>query len=95
MADMPTSDTSRTQSIEPDQSWPEVVEVRLQWRLPSGRVMATIKQITADEFFGRGKIGAPLNGDAIVSMIERLRREGPPREKAKPFKREGKDASRK
>lgn len=94
MPDIPEPETSRAQSSEPDQTWPEVVEVRLQWRLPSGRVMATIKQITADEFFGRGKHGAPLPGDALISMVERLRREGPPRDKPEPFTRQGKDQTR-
>jgi hypothetical protein len=34
-------------------------------------------EITADEFFGRGPYGAPLPAEAVIQMIERMRREGP------------------
>lgn len=95
MADIPESDTDRAPSIEPDHAWPDIVEVRLQWRLPSGRMMASIKQISADEFFGRGNIGAPLDGQGLISIVERLRREGPPSDPVRPAKRLGRDQTRK
>lgn len=94
MADIPQSDSDRAVSIEADQSWPEKVEIRLQWRLPSGRVMATTVEITADAYFGRGASGAPMNGNALFAQIDRLRREGPPNDKPPPFKREGRDQSK-
>lgn len=33
--------------------------------------------IPADQFFGRGAYGAPINGDQLIGMVDRLRRQGP------------------
>ena len=93
--DLTQSDTARTPSIEPDQTWPETVELRLHWRLESGRLMTTSHTITANEFFGRGTIGAPMDGNAMIGQLERLRKAGPPAEPHRQMKREGKDLTRK
>jgi hypothetical protein len=31
-------------------------------------------EIPADQFFGRGQYGAPIGGDHLIAMVERLRR---------------------
>lgn len=92
-ADNPVSDTSRVRSIEPDRTWPEIVEIRMHWRLPSGRMKTTSEQITAGEFFGSN--GAPMSGDRLVQTIERLRKDGPPPEPFRHPKRVGKDLTKK
>jgi hypothetical protein len=34
--------------------------------------------INADQFFGLGNYGAPIDGAALIGKIENMRREGPP-----------------
>lgn len=53
--------------------FPDYVEIRLVWGNK-----ARGHKISADQFFGRGGIGAPLSGDAIIQHINRLRRMGKP-----------------
>jgi hypothetical protein len=75
--DEPRSDTSRAIQHDPDQTWPQVVTLSLQW-LIDGQWVHRSSQISADSFFGRGAYGAPLPGDAVIMMIEHMRRAGPP-----------------
>ena len=75
--DNAVSDTSRGIQHDPDQTWPASVTVQLVWNVGDRHLYRTI-DISADRFFGRGQYGAPMEGIALMSMIENLRREGPP-----------------
>ncbi len=77
--DLPISDTSRAIQHEADQTWPESVKIQLCWRDKAGRAKVATQIISADQFFGRGAYGAPLNGEAVIQTIERMRRAGPPK----------------
>lgn len=76
--EQPGGDLARAVSHEPDQSWPDMVKVQIHWKDAEGRVSVRTRVISADEFFGTGSFGAPMNGDALIAIIELMRREGPP-----------------
>lgn len=75
--EIPQGDLANTVTHEPDQSYPDRVELRLVW-IVDGKESVRDHQISAAEFFGRGSYGAPLPGEALISAIERLRRQGSP-----------------
>lgn len=75
---VPISDTSRIAHSEPSSDWPESVKVQVCWRDENNRPVVRTAVISADQFFGRGTYGAPLEGVHVIQMIERMRREGPP-----------------
>lgn len=81
--DTPISDTSRASHSEPSANWPESVKVQICWRDGNGRPVVRTEVISADQFFGRGAYGAPLEGVHVIQLIERMRREGPPLVKRK------------
>jgi hypothetical protein len=89
--DSPVSDTSRAIQHDPDTSWPTWVKLELVWEI-DGRAHTRVAHIDGDHFFGRGGFGAPMEGVAIVSMIENMRRDGPP---PLPPKTEGKPRGKK
>jgi hypothetical protein len=74
---MTVSDTSRGIHHEPDHSYPHSVVIRVRW-VVDGHVSERVEQIDADRFFGLGNYGAPIEGAALVSIIENMRRAGPP-----------------
>jgi len=76
--DLPVPDTSRSIQHEQAQEWPESVKIQIHWKDPTGRPIVRTEVIEADAFFGRGKYGAPLSGEALIQTIERMRRAGPP-----------------
>lgn len=74
----PQGDLARCKTQEADDSWPAMIEVVAYWgEGRKGRRRSL--EIPADQFFGRGTYGAPLGGDQLISMIDRLRRDGPTR----------------
>lgn len=75
---IPASDLSRSASQEPDASWPAEVKISVKWPGPGGKMLVRSETISADQFFGRGGHGAPLSGEHVISMIERMRRAGAP-----------------
>jgi hypothetical protein len=75
--DNPISDTARAIQHDPDQTWPTSVTITLWWDV-DGEMRQHSVGITAAQFFGRGAYGAPLPGDAVIGMIENMRRAGPP-----------------
>lgn len=81
--EIPAGDLSRTVSHEPDHSWPSEVKVQLVWYI-KGRAHVRTAHIDADQFFGRGVHGAPMQGEALLQAIERMRRDGPPPVERKP-----------
>ena len=81
--DIPKDDLSRSINIDANTAYPKKVQLRLVWDLHGREVLKTI-EIGADEFFGRGKYGAPIPAEALIQHIERARREGPPAFKRPP-----------
>ena len=77
MADFPISDLSRSIQHEPNTIWPTTVKVQLHWDV-SGHTRIRTIYIEADQFFGHGRYGAPMDGSALIGMIENLRKLGPP-----------------
>jgi hypothetical protein len=77
--DSPISDTSRAIQHERDDSWPESVKIQVCWRDGDNRPAIRTLLISANQFFGRGQYGAPLEGSHLIQAIERMRREGPPK----------------
>ena len=74
----PTGELARTKSIELSETWPTMFEIVAYWGSPDApRRKRTSIEITGDQFFGHGDYGAPLNGDQLIGMIDRLRRQGP------------------
>jgi hypothetical protein len=75
---IPHGDLARTTSLEADESWPSIIEVVAYWSADGSRKGRRRSiEIEADQFFGRGKYGAPMPAEAIVGMVERLRKQGP------------------
>jgi len=75
--DNPVSDTDRAIQHDPDQSWPRTLKIQLMWEV-DGKPVVRTETITADQFFGRASFGAPMDGSAVIGMIENMRRAGPP-----------------
>lgn len=73
---MPQGDLARAISHDPNDEWPTMIEVVAYWGEGRKGRRRSI-QISADEFFGRANHGAPMTGDAIIRMIDQLRRQGP------------------
>lgn len=76
--DIPQSDLARSIQHNADESWPKSVKIQVRWDGPDGRPLIRTETISSDQFFGHGQYGAPLQGEAIVAMIERMRKAGPP-----------------
>ena len=73
-------DLDRAPVSEPDtETWPSVIEIVAYWPSKSGpkRGRRRSFEIDADQFFGRGRHGAPMSGEQLIAAVERLRRMGP------------------
>lgn len=81
---IPPSDLSRATSHDADSEWPAEVKISVKWPGPNGNMLVRSETISADQFFGRGAHGAPMTGDYVIGLIERMRRAGRP---AKPRRR--------
>ena len=84
--DLPQSDLARVLASEPNRDWPLLIQIAAVWKLPDGSMAERTRTILADEFFGRGKFGAPMPAEALAATIESMRRDGPP-ERSAPKKR--------
>ena len=82
--DAPISDTSRAIQHNPNEDWPSEVNIQVIWLNDIGQRSIRSESISANQFFGRGKYGAPLPGEHVIQMIERMRRQGPPKVKRGP-----------
>jgi hypothetical protein len=71
------SDTSRAVHHDPDHSYPQQVKIQLSWEV-DGHTRVRTTYISADQFYGRGQYGAPIEGAALLQTIEIMRRAGPP-----------------
>jgi hypothetical protein len=72
---MPEGALATCVTHESDESYPEMIEIVAYWR-KDRRGRRSI-EIPADQFFGRGGHGAPISGDQLIAIVERLRRQGP------------------
>lgn len=70
---IPTGDLARAKTHESDDTWPTMIEIVAYWG--EGRRKRKSIQIPADQFFGRGQYGAPISGDQLIGMVERLRKQ--------------------
>lgn len=75
---IPRPDLSRTTSHEADTEWPAEVKISVKWKGDKGHMLVRSETISADQFFGRGQFGAPMSGEYVIGMIERMRRAGRP-----------------
>lgn len=71
---MPDGQLAQCVTHEPEDDFPTMIEV-VAWYGPSGRRGKRRSiMISKDQFFGRGKYGAPISGDQLIGMIHQLRR---------------------
>lgn len=70
---LPQGDLARAVTHEADDTWPTMIEIVAYWGDGRKGKRRSI-EIPADQFFGRGSHGAPLNGDQLIGMIDRLRK---------------------
>lgn len=74
-----SGDLARTINHEPNDDWPALIEVVCYWgpkdNPRKGRRRSV--EIDADQFFGMGRFGAPMTGDQMIGMVDKLRRQGP------------------
>ena len=76
MIDLPQGDLSRAVVHDPSDNWPTTISIVAYWKHQNGkRGKRRALTIPADQFFGRGGYGAPMSGDQLVGMINRLRKE--------------------
>lgn len=69
----PSGDLARAKSHDPNDDWPTMIEVVAYWG--DGRRKRRSIEIPADQFFGRGQFGAPMSGEQLIGMVDKLRRE--------------------
>ena len=72
--DIPQGDLARAVVHEPNRAWPTMIEITAYWKPDAGkRGKRRIVRISAAEFFGSAT-GAPMTGDQLIGIIERLRK---------------------
>ena len=72
-------DLARTTNHEPSDEWPSIIEIVAYWGKDGRKGRRRSVEISADRFFGRGQFGAPMGGNEIIGMVDKLRRGGPVR----------------
>lgn len=72
--EQPQGDLARAIVHEPNRDWPDVIEIAAYWKPTDKRRgrRRTVK-ISGAEFFGTNT-GAPMSGDQLIGMIDRLRK---------------------
>lgn len=69
----PQSDLSRVIAHEADMEWPTSIEIVAYWKNRT-RNKRQVVRISGEDFFGLNS-GAPMTGDQLIGIIERLRRQ--------------------
>jgi hypothetical protein len=69
-------DLSRVKTHDPSSDWPTRIEIVAIWARNGGRGRRRSVQINADQFFGTGEFGAPMSGEQLIGMVEKLRKQG-------------------
>jgi hypothetical protein len=72
-AEKPQGDLAKVVTHEPNSEWPDEIEISANWHTKNGKIDRISVRISGDDFFGH-KTGAPLSGDHLISIIERLRK---------------------
>lgn len=67
-------DLARVKSKEADDTYPSIIEIVAYWGDKGRKGKRKSITIPADQFFGRRGYGAPVSGDQLINMIERLRK---------------------
>jgi hypothetical protein len=67
-------DLARCVTYEADDSWPTMIEIVAYFGKEGRKGKRRSVEISADQFFGRAGFGAPMTGEQIINMVERLRR---------------------
>lgn len=70
---LPAGDLARAITHELNDEWPVSIEIVAYFGENRRGRKAIV--IPADEFFGRGGYNAPMTGDQIIGIINRLRRQ--------------------
>jgi len=69
-------DLARCVTHDPDNAWPESIEIVAYFRKPNSRRGKRVSiKISGEEFFGL-TTGAPMTGDQLLGAVDRLRRSG-------------------
>jgi hypothetical protein len=72
---LPAGDLARTVNHEANDDWPTSIEIVAYYGADRrGKRKSVI--VSADQFFGRNGYNAPLSGDQLILIMERLRRSG-------------------
>ncbi len=69
-------DLARVVTHDPSDEWPDRIEIVAIWARNGGRGRRRAIGINADQFFGRGQFGAPMSGEQLIGMVEKLRKQG-------------------
>ena len=75
MRALPSGDLARVKTHEPDESWPTLIEIVAYFGKEGRKGRRKSVEIPADRFFGTGGYNAPMTGDQLIMMIDRLRRQ--------------------
>jgi hypothetical protein len=59
---------------EASDEWPTLIEIVAYFGTDGRKGRRRSIEIPADQWFGRGAYGAPLSGNALIGMVERLRK---------------------
>jgi hypothetical protein len=71
---VPEGALATAKTHEPPNEWPTLIEVVAYFGAEGRKGKRRSIAISADQFFGRGAYGAPMSGDQLVTMVDRLRR---------------------
>lgn len=65
---------ARCVTHEPSSQWPDLIEIVAMWKPRQGGIRGKRKsvRISAEQYFGA--TGAPMSGEQLLSIIERLRK---------------------
>ena len=67
--DRNTGDLARVKSIDLDDSWPKKIEIAAYFA--DGKRKSI--EISSEKFYGRGEYGAPMSGDELIFLINKIR----------------------
>lgn len=73
---LPQGDLAKVKSHDPNDDWPALIEVVAYWGDAGRKGKRRSLTINADQFFGRGQFGAPMTGEQLIGMIDKLRKQG-------------------
>lgn len=74
VSNLPSGDLARVINHEANDEWPTMIEIVAYFG--EGRTKAKRVTISSDQFFGRGGYNAPITGDQLLLIMNRLRRSG-------------------